>query len=131
MTSFHLKKITGSFGSAFIKLGRRNAMSIARMNAAVVLQMDDRNKINEARIAAGSVMPTAARMASAEKLLTGETPSEKLFRTAGQQVAEEMIRVSGRRWSTEYKEPVIPVLVRRSLMQAWAELKNCGDRFLV
>lgn len=126
VTSFHLKKITGNSGSAFIKLGRRNAMSIARMNVAVVLQVDDRNKMDEVRIAVGSVMPTAARVTSAEKILVGETPSEKLFRVVGQQVAEEMIRVSGRRWSTEYKEPVIPVLVKRALMQAWAELKH-GD----
>lgn len=126
VTSFHLKKITGNSGSAFIKLGRRNAMSIARMNVAVVLQVDERNKMDEVRIAVGSVMPTAARVTSAEKILVGETPSEKLFRVVGQQVAEEMIRVSGRRWSTEYKEPVIPVLVRRALMQAWAELKH-GD----
>jgi hypothetical protein len=48
-------------------------------------------------------------------MLVGEKPSKKLFSAAGQKVSEVMISYTGRRWSTEYKEPVIAVLVRRAL----------------
>ena len=120
VTKFHLAKLPENAGSAFIKLGRRNSMSIARMNVAVVLQIE-KNRIFDARIAVGSVMPTAARINAAEQLLTNEPPSDKIFEAAGKKVSEEMIRITGRRWSTEYKEPVISVLVKRALMEAWRE----------
>lgn len=118
VTKFHLEKLPENAGSAFIKLGRRNAMSIARMNVAAVLQIDN-DRIYDARIAVGSVMPTAARINAAEQLLKEKPPSEKIFEAAGKKVAEEMIRITGRRWSTEYKQPVIQVLVKRALMEAW------------
>lgn len=128
VTGFRIKKYTGRVGSAFLKLGRRNAMSIARMNVAVILGLDQEEKIMFSRIAAGSVMPIPARFREVENLLLHETPSERLFATAGEKVAREMIRVTGRRWSTEYKKPVIQVLVRRALMQAWNEARGNGIR---
>jgi CO/xanthine dehydrogenase FAD-binding subunit len=54
-------------------------------------------------------------MTDAEKLLIGQQPSKELFAEAGKKVSEAMISFTGRRWSTEYKEPVIAVLVRRAL----------------
>jgi CO/xanthine dehydrogenase FAD-binding subunit len=54
-------------------------------------------------------------VAEAEQLLVGRQPAQNLFREAGSKVAEAMISFTGRRWSTEYKEPVIAVLVRRAL----------------
>lgn len=51
-------------------------------------------------------------------MLVGEKPAVKLFAAAGKKVAGQMIKEAGRRWSSEYKEPVIAVLVRRALEQA-------------
>ncbi|MEK7705806.1 MAG: xanthine dehydrogenase family protein subunit M, partial [Myxococcota bacterium] len=56
----------------------------------------------------------------AEQMLVGERPSEALFAAAGQAVSAAMIAQTGRRWSTEYKEPVIAVLVARALGQCAA-----------
>jgi aerobic carbon-monoxide dehydrogenase small subunit len=63
----------------------------------------------------GAAFPTWQRVTEAERMLVGQEPGEKLFAAAGQKVSEEMIKCTGRRWSTEYKEPVIAVLVRRAL----------------
>jgi CO/xanthine dehydrogenase FAD-binding subunit len=48
-------------------------------------------------------------------MLVGKRFSFELATQAGAVVAEQMIALTGRRWSTEYKEPVIAVLVRRAL----------------
>ncbi len=104
--------------SAFVKLGRRNALSISRMSVAVVLLEGPEGGLEEVRIAAGSVAPTVRRFGSAEKLLLGQKPSKESFTAAGEEVAAEMIRISGRRWSTPYKEPVVQALVRRALFRA-------------
>jgi xanthine dehydrogenase FAD-binding subunit len=102
---------------AFIKLGRRNALSISRLSVAVMVRMDSAGRIVEARIVPGAAFPVWRRISGAEKLLVGQTPTAPLFAAAGRAVAEEMIAVTGRRWSTEYKEPVIAVLVRRALQR--------------
>jgi CO/xanthine dehydrogenase FAD-binding subunit len=101
--------------SAFVKLGRRNAVSIARLSVAAVLALDPRGLIAEARIVPGAALPVWRRIPEAEDMLVGERPSEALFAAAGRRATEVMIAAAGRRWSTEYKEPVLAVLVRRAL----------------
>ena len=108
---------TSAWASSYIKLGRRNALAISRMNVAVVLVIKG-GKITEARISPGSTTPTPDRITTAEELLLGKEPAEELFRRAGKAVSEEMINRSGRRWSTPYKEPVIAALTTRALNEA-------------
>jgi carbon-monoxide dehydrogenase medium subunit/xanthine dehydrogenase FAD-binding subunit len=110
--------------SSFVKLGRRNALSIARLSVAVVLKVDDKGLIEEARIVPGAAFPSWQRIRGAEEMLVGQKPSHDIFVKAGKRVSEMMIANTGRRWSTEYKEPVISVLVRRALEQCIDEGKR-------
>ena len=119
LAAVRFRRLPAEARSAFVKLGRRNALAISRMNVAVVLFLED-GIIREARVAPGSATPMPERFASAEKILVGEQPSEELFRSAGAAVAAEMIERSGRRWSTPYKEPVIAALTARALREALA-----------
>jgi xanthine dehydrogenase iron-sulfur cluster and FAD-binding subunit A len=120
LTDIRFPKLAPGARSAFIKLGRRNALSISRLSVAAILEVGKDGRIAEARIVPGAAFPTWQRVTEAERMLIGEKPGEKLFAAAGQKVSEEMIKVTGRRWSTEYKEPVIAVLVRRALEQCAA-----------
>ncbi len=120
LAAIRFKKLAPPARSAFIKLGRRNALAISRLSVAAVLELGDDGKITDARIVPGAAFPTWRRVTSAEELLLGQKPSDRLFAAAGQKVSEEMIKETGRRWSTEYKEPVIAVLVRRALQQCVA-----------
>jgi CO/xanthine dehydrogenase FAD-binding subunit len=115
LTEIRFPKLLDSMKSTFVKLGRRNALAISRLSVAAILQKNNSGLIQEARIVPGAAFPKWQRMTEAEKLLIGQKPSKKLFVEAGKRVSEAMISFTGRRWSTEYKEPVIAVLVRRAL----------------
>lgn len=105
-------------GFAFIKLGRRKALAISRMNVAAYVALDGDGVARDVRIVPGSCMPTAVRMTPAEEMLVGQKPSYGLHESIGRKVAGEMVAVTGRRWSTPYKEPVIASLVKRALNEA-------------
>ncbi len=121
--SFH--KLGPKTRSAFLKLGRRNALAISRLSVAAVLEVGEDGNIAEARIVPGAAFPTWRRVTEAEQMLIGEKPGEKLFAAAGRKVSAAMIKVTGRRWSTEYKEPVIAVLVRRALEACASKVGQC------
>jgi xanthine dehydrogenase iron-sulfur cluster and FAD-binding subunit A len=120
LTGIRFPRLAPGARSAFIKLGRRNALSISRLSVAAILQLSDDGRIAEARIVPGAALPTWQRVIQAEQMLVGEKPGAKLFAAAGRKVSEEMIKATGRRWSTEYKEPVLAVLVRRALEECVA-----------
>ncbi|MCX6928990.1 MAG: xanthine dehydrogenase family protein subunit M, partial [Verrucomicrobia bacterium] len=115
LTAIHFPRPRPGHRSAFIKLGRRNALSISRLSVAAMLEIGVDGKIAEARIVPGAAFPMWRRVPEAEQMLVGEKAGADLFAAAGRKVAEVMIQVTGRRWSTEYKEPVLGVLVRRAL----------------
>ena len=115
LVEIRFPKLPGNARSSFVKLGRRNALSIARLSVAAVLARSDAGVITDARIVPGAAFPTWQRVTEAEKVLIGQQLSRELCHEAGRKVSEVMISFTGRRWSTEYKEPVIAVLVRRAL----------------
>lgn len=113
ITAFRFKPLAGR--STFIKLGRRNALNIARLSISAVGWLEAGGRIAEARLVPGAAIPHTRRIVEVEQLLVGERPSPTLLAAAGQRLAEVMVAESGRRWSTPYKEPVIAVLARRAL----------------
>ena len=124
MVSIKFKKLNPEAGFSFVKLGRRKALAIARMNVAAYVETDSNGIVIDVRIVPGSVMPVTLRITEAEKMLLGKIPDYKLHEDIGKKVAEEMITISGRRWSTPYKEPVIASLVKRALNQATGVKEN-------
>ncbi len=120
LTEIRFQKPGEGVRSSFVKLGRRNALSIARLSVAAVLKVDGAGIVRDVRIVPGAAFPSWKRVNEAEALLVGQKPSGKLLDAVGKKVSEVMISVTGRRWSTEYKEPVIAALVRRALEQCTA-----------
>ena len=104
----------------FLKVGRRNAMAISRLTVAALGRLDAEGCIAEVRLVAGSATPSIRRFREVEVSLLCRMPGEDLWTFAGQQVAEEMIRITGRRWSSEYKELALEGLVARALAQVFA-----------
>lgn len=117
LTHLSFRTLGPGCACAFVKLGRRKAMSIARLNAAVVLEREG-EAVKAARIAVGAAFPTTRRVPSAEALLAGAAPSPERFAAAGVETGRAMVEATGVRWSTEYKQPVLETLVSRALAQA-------------
>ncbi len=115
LSEIRFQKLGSDMRSSFVKLGRRNALSIARLSVASILRLDSKGLIKEVRIVPGAAFPSWRGVKEAEDLLIGQKPTRDAFQKAGKMVSDVMIALSGRRWSTEYKEPVIAVLVRRAL----------------
>jgi xanthine dehydrogenase FAD-binding subunit len=103
---------------AFTKLGRRNALSISRLSIAVMLRRNEHGALDDVHIAAGSVAPAPRRFTAVETFLQGRAVDPALFEDAGRLLAQEMVHLTGRRWSTPYKEPVVAALLSRTLAQA-------------
>jgi len=118
ITEIKFKRLEPGTQTAFIKLGRRKAIAISRINIAATLRIDEKGKVAEARISPGCIFSVPGRVTAAEEVLTGKLPTDELIHEAGSKVSEEMIRRTGVRWSTEYKKPVVEALTRRVLKQA-------------
>lgn len=106
---------TASWG--FMRLARRQAMAIARLNVAVVLDRDGEGVVTAARISPGAVLARPGRIAAAEEVLLGRRPDPALISRAAAQVGDALA-AAGRRWSTPYKEPAITALTERAIKQA-------------
>jgi len=111
------QKLPPETKSSFVRLARRDAMAIARMNVAIILQIG-KNRIEDVRIAVGSVTPTPQRMSEAETFLKGKLPDQRSLQKASLKVSEAMIKRSGIRASTAYKRPVVEALFMRAMRKA-------------
>jgi CO/xanthine dehydrogenase FAD-binding subunit len=108
-------KLPPGAGTCFLKLGRRQALSISRISIAVALVLGNDERIEEARICPGAVMPVPARMSEAEGHLIGRAPGPDVFSEASEKVSHEAVKISGMRPSTPYKEPVLQNLTKQAL----------------
>jgi len=111
------QKLPPETKSSFVRLARRDAMAIARMNVAIILQIG-KNRIEDVRIAVGSVTPTPQRMSEAETFLKEKLLDQRSLQKASLKVSEAMIRQSGIRSSTSYKRPVVEALFIRAMRKA-------------
>lgn len=118
VTEIRFAKPAPGTGTCFLKLGRRKAMGIARLSVAVIVEKNGEGYITKARIAPGAALPVPARVRAVEEILEGKKLSRALAVEAGKKLAEEMVRITGQRWSTPYKMPVIAALTRRAILQA-------------
>jgi CO/xanthine dehydrogenase FAD-binding subunit len=101
--------------SNFIKLGRRNAQSISRLSMAAMGRTNPANVIDFVRLTPGAATPRTTRFEPVEALLLNQQLSTDLLAAAGRKTAEVMIEITGRRWSTAYKEIVVQALAERTL----------------
>jgi len=95
-----------TFVGDFYKLGRRQAVAISRITLAVLMELNE-NKINEIRIASGAVTPIGTRFPKLEKFAKGNEMNDNFLKTLASKMGEEIIKLTGLRWSSEYKLPVV------------------------
>jgi carbon-monoxide dehydrogenase medium subunit len=123
LESILLEKPEAHSGSAYLKLGVREALEISLVNVAVLITTEGADgPIKAARVVMGSVGPTPLMSPSAEKTLLGKKPSEALFLAAGDAAAMDSRPIDDFRASADYKRAMVKELTRRALAQAYSEI---------
>lgn len=113
---------TGS-KTGFIKLGRRKALAIARMNLAIIVTVDE-GKINFAHVGLGAVGPNPRRYTVLENSLVGQMPSESLIEGFAIEAEREVTRALGSRPSAVYKCEAVKGIARDLLRKLFLQ---CGQ----
>ena len=111
---FILAPARGRF-SDFQKIGRRKALAISRMSMAILAERAGDETFRFIRLALGSATPTPMRLRTVESFLAGKRPNRKTLEEGARLMAEEMVRITGRRPSTVYKEKAVQGLFLRML----------------
>jgi carbon-monoxide dehydrogenase medium subunit len=114
------------FHVSFVRQGRRNALTLAIVNAAAGLGIGPGGEIARARIALGAIAPTPIRARRAEAVLMGKKPTPELLAEGAAVAVTETSPISDLRASAEYRRQLTAVLVRRALGRALARLR--GER---
>ncbi|MEW5725754.1 MAG: FAD binding domain-containing protein [Thermodesulfobacteriota bacterium] len=115
IVGFELDRPPAPSGQTFHKVGRRRAVTIARLNVAVCLDWD----LSDPRVVLGACFPTPRRLSLVEKMIAGGSPGPALWEEAGRLAAEQFALVCGWRPSATYKVPAAARVVARALGTAW------------
>ena len=99
----------------FQRIGRRRAMSIARLSVAAMGMLNDKGRVALLRLVPGAAFARFRRATGVEDMLLGQEPTAGGIRAAGQRMSELFMSESGGRWSAPYKEKAIAALTVRAL----------------
>lgn len=97
-----------------IKVGRRKSLAISRLTLAVALK-EKEGFIEDLRVCPGAMLSTPSRLYNTENKFKGSFLDKSTIEAIALSASEEVIELSGRRWSSEYKEPVLKGLIERTL----------------
>ncbi|MHB8931710.1 MAG: FAD binding domain-containing protein [Melioribacteraceae bacterium] len=106
VTRINIPIPSNEFAGDFYKLGRRRAVAISRITLALLMKSNDRI-IDEIRIASGAVTPIGTRFFDLEKFAKGKKADDEFMKELSGKLGEQIIQVTGLRWSSEYKLPVV------------------------
>lgn len=97
--------------AGFIKLGRRKALAIARMNMALIFSVTE-GRIIFTRVGLGAVGPNPCRSNALENTLIGQEPSDSLVEDFVMEAEREVARMLGLRPSAAYKCEAVKGIAR-------------------
>lgn len=123
VTEVRVPKYSGKGGGAYVKLERKIG-DYATVAVASQIELDDDGKIARAGIALTAVNNKNTRASAAEGVLVGESPSDELFRQAGEAAAEASAPDTNVRGTAEWKREIVRVYTRRSLETALAQAQG-------
>jgi CO/xanthine dehydrogenase FAD-binding subunit len=121
IVGFQLDKLPAK-GQLFAKVGRRQAVSVARLNLAICLDQE----LNDPRAVLGACFPSPRRLKAVEKVIQQGEPGDELWWAAGHQAAQHFTDVCGWRSSATYKVPAVTRVTARTLGQAWSSLAGAS-----
>lgn len=122
--SVTFSRLSGAWGAAFQKLGKRNGMAISVVSVVAAVVLDSSGAVQNARIALGSIAPTVVRSPKAEKMLIGREASPGVLQDAANAVVADISPISDVRSTAEYRRRAVCILTRRALEQAIGQARG-------
>jgi carbon-monoxide dehydrogenase medium subunit len=121
LVSFRFAKSNPGEASAFHRVMRPQGVAIAILNMAAWVKLGADNKIADVRLSCGPAGPRPFRGYQTEAVLRGRSFDEAVFEQACQVLAGEVsLRTSKHRATKEYRQQLLPVLLREVLETAIA-----------
>lgn len=112
---FQIPKLPQSAKSAYLRIGRRQAVSKARVSLSCIGWLNEEGFVHELRLVPGSCTARSQRFDQAEAVLIEKRVSEDLALEAGKAAARQLISIVGNRASLDYKKQVLSKLVECSI----------------
>ncbi len=109
---------------SYMQLGRRNAVNITRMSISVLINFDDKNRIEECIIVDGSLFSRSQRIEVVEKYLFGKKLTKNMIKNSVKYLSEKIENEIGGRWSAEYKKPVFINIYKSALEDIYKQRKQ-------
>lgn len=110
---FQIKPLA-NYNWRIFKVGRRKSLAISRLTLAVAVKVEN-GYIKDLRLCPGAMLPKHGRLTCTEDQFKNQIFNEQTIQLITEAGTKEAIELSGRRWSTEYKEPVLCGLIQRLL----------------
>lgn len=124
LTKIKIPLLGDNYYTNFQKIGRRKALSIARLSLALVTKIDREGIFRDTRVAPGSATPYPQSLPVTEEAINGKSVLNVGLEEIGKITSKEMVSITGERWSTPYKKPTITVLIKRALEKIIKEAKT-------
>lgn len=109
VTEIEIPFLDDDYRGEFYKLGRRRAVAISRISLAILAKIE-RAKVQDLRIASGAVTPIAKRFFDLEKEALGKKLDKSFSKKLAQELGRQVLEITGLRYSTAYKLPVVQQL---------------------
>ncbi|MTI81149.1 MAG: xanthine dehydrogenase family protein subunit M [Firmicutes bacterium] len=124
VTSIKFPSLQSGQGSAFVRLAQRGALALPMLNVSVVVTLSG-DKVDWLRLVMAPVAPKPVRATEAEKMIQGKQVNEEtIIATANAVASQANPRDSALRGSGEYRKSVLQTLVKRGLIEAFAEAQK-------
>jgi len=118
LTEIRIRPTGKGEGSAYRKVGRRQALTLAVLNAAARVELDGKGKCADVRIAIGSAAPTLVRAVKAEAILRGKAFTPEAIAMAAEMAVTEIKPIDDVHGTAWYRRQLTRVLVGRVLRSA-------------
>ncbi len=106
VTKIKIPLLKENYLGKFYKLGRRRGVAISRISLALLMKQSY-GIIDDIRIASGAVTPIGTRFYEIEEMLKSKAADSELFKEAAQKIGQHILELTGLRWSSIYKLPVV------------------------
>ena len=131
LAGISFKALAPRTGSAFLKLGRRNALAISRVSVAAIVGYDEVDMIcTDCRISVGSVAKNPFRVRSAETIWRNCSLTHSNRDACVRAALKEISVTLGERASAVYKKQAGPAIIRRAVDSALGQVFGGWEQVL-